>query len=307
MITGAAQMDGAILVVCACDGPKQQTYEHILLARQIGVPKLVVFLNKVDLADPELLELVEMEVQELLTQNGFSEDTPIIAGSALAALKGKDPEIGRDKVLELMKTVDEYIDVPERDTDKPFSMSIEGVHTISGRGTVVTGRIDSGKLKIGEDIEIVGFRDTVKTTCTGVQMFQKELPDGGQAGDNVGVLLRGIEKKDVERGQVLSEPKKIKAYNEFEAEVVILTKEENGRHTPFFSNYSPQFFFGTTDVTGSIVLPEGVEMVMPGDNVTLKIKLQKPVAVDVGKRFAIREGGKTVGNGIVTELLEENK
>ena len=307
MITGAAQMDGAILVVSAADGPKQRTYEHILLARQIGVPKLVVFLNKVDLADPELLELVELEVQELLADNDFPEDTPIINGSALAALKGKDPEIGRDKILELMKTVDEYVDVPERDTDKPFSMSIEGVHTISGRGTVVTGRIDSGKLKIGEDIEIVGFRDTVKTTCTGVQMFQKELPDGGQAGDNVGVLLRGIEKKDVERGQVLSEPKKIKAYNEFEAEVVILTKEENGRHTPFFSNYSPQFFFGTTDVTGSIVLPEGVEMVMPGDNVTLKIKLQKPVAVDVGKRFAIREGGKTVGNGIVTELLEENK
>jgi elongation factor Tu len=307
MITGAAQMDGAILVVCACDGPKQQTREHILLARQIGVPKLVVFLNKVDLADPELLELVEMEVQELLTQNGFSEDTPIIAGSALAALEGRDPEIGKDKVLELMKTVDEYVDVPERDTDKPFSMSIEGVHTIKGRGTVVTGRIDSGKLKIGEDVELVGFRDTVKTTCIGIETFQKKLPDGGQAGDNVGVLLRGVEFKDVDRGQVLSQPEKIKAYNSFKAEVLVLTKEEGGRHTPFFSNYSPQFFFGTTDVTGSIILPKDVEMVMPGDNLNLEVKLQKPVAVDVGKRFTIREGGKTVGKGMVTELPDSEK
>ena len=306
MITGAAQMDGAILVVCGADGAKHQTREHILLARQVGIPKLVVFLNKVDLADPELLELVEMEIQDLLEKNGFPKDTPIITGSATAAVEDRDPEIGKDKILELMKKVDEYIEIPDRHVDKPFSMAVDGVYSISGRGTVVTGLIDKGVVKPGEDIEIVGLRDTMKTTCTGVEMFKKELPEG-LAGDNVGLLLRGVAKEDVERGQVLCQPNTIKPLSNFEAEVVISTKEEGGRHTPFFSNYRPQFYFGTTDVTGSIVLPKDVEMVMPGDNVTLKVELIKPIAITEGQRFAIREGGKTVGNGIVTKLPEEKK
>ncbi|MDG1154219.1 MAG: elongation factor Tu [Alphaproteobacteria bacterium] len=304
MITGAAQMDGAILVVCGADGPKHQTHEHILLARQVGVPKLVVFLNKVDQADPELLELVQMEIQDLLEKNDFPADTPIITGSALAALNGENPEIGKDKILELMKTVDEYIEVPVREVSKPFSMAVEDVFSISGRGTVVTGRIDTGTVKVGEDIEIVGLRDTLKTTCTGVEMFQKELPDGGQAGDNVGLLLRGVGKEEVERGQVLCQPSTIKPLSNFEAEIHVLTKEDGGRHTPFFSNYRPQFYFNTTDVTGSISLPKDVEMVMPGDNVTLNVELIKPIAITVGQRFAIREGGKTVGNGIVTKLAQ---
>ncbi len=304
MITGAAQMDGAILVVCGADGPKHQTHEHILLARQVGVPKLVVFLNKVDQADPELLELVQMEIEELLVKNDFPADTPIITGSALAALEGRDPEIGKDKILELMKKVDEYIEVPVREVNKPFSMAVEDVFSISGRGTVVTGRIDTGVVKVGQDIEIVGLRDTMKTTCTGVEMFQKELPEGGQAGDNVGLLLRGVGKEEVERGQVLCEPNTIKPLSNFEAEIHVLTKEDGGRHTPFFSNYRPQFYFNTTDVTGSICLPKDVEMVMPGDNVTLKVELIKPIAITVGQRFAIREGGKTVGNGIVTKLAQ---
>jgi len=303
MITGAAQMDGAILVVCACDGAKHQTREHILLARQVGVPKLVVFLNKVDQADPELLELVQMEIEELLDKNGFSsKDTPVVAGSALAALNGENPEIGKNKILELMKKVDEYIEIPVREVTKPFSMAIEDVFSIPGRGTVVTGRIDTGVVKVGQDIEVVGLRDTMKTTCTGVEMFQKELPDGGLAGDNVGLLLRGVGKEEVERGQVLCQPSTIKPLSSFEAEIHVLTKEDGGRHTPFFSNYRPQFYFNTTDVTGSITLPKDIEMVMPGDNITLKVELIKPIAVTIGQRFAIREGGRTVGNGIVTSL-----
>lgn len=305
MITGAAQMDGAILVVSAADGPMPQTREHILLARQVGVPSLVVFLNKVDMVDdPELLELVEMEVRELLTSYGFpGDDIPVIHGSALAALDDSNTAIGRDAVLKLMAAVDEYIPQPERPIDKPFLMPIEDVFSISGRGTVVTGRIERGIVKVGEEIEIVGLKDTVKTTCTGVEMFRKLL-DEGRAGDNVGVLLRGTKREDVERGQVLSKPGSITPHTIFEAEAYILTKEEGGRHTPFFANYRPQFYFRTTDVTGMIALPEGKEMVMPGDNVKITIELIAPIAMDEGLRFAIREGGRTVGAGVVSKIVK---
>ena len=301
MITGAAQMDGAILVVNAADGPMPQTREHILLARQVGVPALVVFLNKVDMVDdPELVELVEMEVRELLSQYGFpGDDVPVIKGSALNALEGKDEA----SVKELMQSVDDYIPLPDRPLDKPFLMPIEDVFSISGRGTVVTGRIEQGKIVVGEEIEIVGIKDTVKTTCTGVEMFRKSL-DEGQAGDNAGLLLRGVAKDDVERGQVLAKPGSIKPHTKFKVEVYVLTKEEGGRHTPFFANYRPQFYFRTTDVTGSVALPEGTEMVMPGDNVTLTVELISPIAMDTGLKFAIREGGRTVGAGVVTEIIE---
>lgn len=303
MITGAAQMDGAILVVSAADGPMPQTREHILLARQVGVPALVVFLNKVDMVDDkELLDLVEMEVRELLTSYGFPGDTiPVIKGSALAALENK-PE-GKAAIDELMKAVDDSIPVPVRDLDKPFLMSVEDVFSISGRGTVVTGRIEQGKVKVGEEIEIVGIRDTQKTICTGVEMFRKEL-DEGQAGDNVGLLLRGIDKEQVERGQVLAKPGTIKPHKKFKAEVYVLSSDEGGRHTPFFSNYRPQFYFRTTDVTGSIELPAGVEMVMPGDNTTMTVSLLAPIAMEKGLKFAIREGGRTVGAGVVAEIIE---
>lgn len=305
MITGAAQMDGAILVVSAADGPMPQTREHILLARQVGVPSLVVYLNKVDMVDdPELLELVEMEVRELLTSYGFpGDDIPVIHGSALAALNDSDPAIGRDSILKLMAAVDAYIPQPERPIDKPFLMPIEDVFSISGRGTVVTGRIERGIVKVGEEIEIVGLRNTVKTTCTGVEMFRKLL-DEGRAGDNVGVLLRGTKREDVERGQVLSKPGSITPHTVFEAEAYILTKEEGGRHTPFFGNYRPQFYFRTTDVTGMISLPEGREMVMPGDNVKVTVELIAPIAMDEGLRFAIREGGRTVGAGVVAKIIK---
>ncbi|MEE2527393.1 elongation factor Tu, partial [Hyphobacterium sp. HN65] len=305
MITGAAQMDGAILVVNAADGPMPQTREHILLARQVGVPALVVFLNKVDqVDDEELLELVEMEVRELLSSYDFpGDDIPIIAGSALAALEGRDDEIGANKIAELMAAVDEYIPTPERPVDQPFLMPIEDVFSISGRGTVVTGRIERGVVKVGEEIEIVGIRDTVKTTCTGVEMFRKLL-DQGQAGDNVGVLLRGIDREGVERGQVLAKPGSITPHAKFEAEAYILTKEEGGRHTPFFTNYRPQFYFRTTDVTGVVTLKEGTEMVMPGDNAELNVELITPIAMDQGLRFAIREGGRTVGAGVVSKIIE---
>ncbi|WP_109260644.1 elongation factor Tu [Hyphobacterium indicum] len=305
MITGAAQMDGAILVVNAADGPMPQTREHILLARQVGVPALVVFLNKVDqVDDEELLELVEMEVRELLSSYEFpGDDIPIIAGSALAALEGRDPEIGENKIRELMAAVDEYIPTPERPVDLPFLMPIEDVFSISGRGTVVTGRIERGIVKVGEEIEIVGVRDTVKTTCTGVEMFRKLL-DQGQAGDNVGVLLRGIDREGVERGQVLAKPGSITPHAKFEAEAYILTKEEGGRHTPFFTNYRPQFYFRTTDVTGVVTLKEGTEMVMPGDNAELSVELITPIAMDQGLRFAIREGGRTVGAGVVSKITD---
>ena len=305
MITGAAQMDGAILVVSAADGPMPQTREHILLARQVGVPALVVFLNKVDqVDDPELLELVEMEVRELLSSYDFpGDDIPIIAGSALAALEDKTPEIGEEKIKELMAAVDEYIPTPERPVDLPFLMPIEDVFSISGRGTVVTGRIERGVVKVGEEIEIIGIRDTVKTTCTGVEMFRKLL-DQGQAGDNVGVLLRGVERTGVERGQVLAKPGSITPHAKFEAEAYILTKEEGGRHTPFFTNYRPQFYFRTTDVTGVVSLKEGTEMVMPGDNVEIEVELITPIAMDQGLRFAIREGGRTVGAGVVSKIIE---
>jgi elongation factor Tu len=305
MITGAAQMDGAILVVNAADGPMPQTREHILLARQVGVPALVVFLNKVDqVDDEELLELVEMEVRELLSSYDFpGDDIPIIAGSALAALEGRDPEIGEQKIAELMAAVDEYIPTPERPVDQDFLMPIEDVFSISGRGTVVTGRIERGVVKVGEEIEIVGIRDTVKTTCTGVEMFRKLL-DQGQAGDNVGVLLRGIDREGVERGQVLAKPGSITPHAKFEAEAYILTKEEGGRHTPFFTNYRPQFYFRTTDVTGVVTLKEGTEMVMPGDNAELNVELITPIAMDQGLRFAIREGGRTVGAGVVSKIIE---
>ncbi len=305
MITGAAQMDGAILVVNAADGPMPQTREHILLARQVGVPGLVVFLNKVDqVDDEELLELVEMEVRELLSSYDFpGDDIPIIAGSALAAMEGRDPEIGENKVRELMAAVDAYIPTPERPIDRDFLMPIEDVFSISGRGTVVTGRIERGIVKVGEEIEIVGIRDTVKTTCTGVEMFRKLL-DQGQAGDNVGVLLRGIEREGVERGQVLCKPGTIKPHKKFEAEAYILTKEEGGRHTPFFSNYRPQFYFRTTDVTGVVTLKEGTEMVMPGDNVEVSVELIQPIAMEEKLRFAIREGGRTVGAGVVSKIVE---
>jgi len=305
MITGAAQMDGGILVVSAADGPMPQTREHILLARQVGVPSLVVFLNKVDMVDdPELLDLVEMEVRELLTSYQFpGNDIPIIKGSALAALEDKNPEIGEQAILKLMEAVDAYIPQPARPVDKPFLMPIEDVFSISGRGTVVTGRIEKGIVKVGEEIEIVGLRPTQKTVCTGVEMFRKLL-DEGQAGDNVGILLRGTKREDVERGQVLSKPGSITPHTQFEAEVYILTKEEGGRHTAFFGNYRPQFYFRTTDVTGTITLPEGTEMIMPGDNAKITVELISPIAMDEGLRFAIREGGRTVGAGVVAKILK---
>ncbi|MGN6671314.1 MAG: elongation factor Tu [Candidatus Nucleicultricaceae bacterium] len=303
MITGAAQMDGAILVVSAADGPMPQTREHILLARQVNVPALVVFMNKVDqVDDPELLELVELEIRELLSSYGYpGDEIPIVKGSALAVLEDKNPEIGTEAVLKLMDAVDAYIPQPERDIDKPFLMPIEDVFSISGRGTVVTGRVERGIVKVGEEIEIVGIRPTTKTTVTGVEMFRKLL-DQGQAGDNVGALLRGVDREGVERGQVLAKPGTITPHTDFECEAYVLKKEEGGRHTPFFSNYRPQFYFRTTDVTGSVELPEGVEMVMPGDNIKLKVSLIAPVAMDEGLRFAIREGGRTVGAGVVTKI-----
>ena len=305
MITGAAQMDGAILVVSATDGPMPQTREHILLARQVGVPALVVYMNKIDqVDDKELVELVEMELRELLTSYEFPGDTiPIIKGSALAALEGKDDEIGKNSILELMKAVDEHIPQPTRITDKPFLMPVEDVFSISGRGTVVTGRIEQGVVKIGEDIEILGIKETQKTVCTGVEMFRKLL-DSGEAGDNVGVLLRGTKREEVERGQVLAKPGSIKPHTKFKVEAYVLKKEEGGRHTPFFSNYRPQFYFRTTDVTGTIKLPEGTEMVMPGDNIAMEVSLLSPIAMDKGLKFAIREGGKTVGAGVVAEIIE---
>ena len=305
MITGAAQMDGAILVVSAADGPMPQTREHILLARQVGVPALVVFMNKVDMVDDEeLLELVELEVRELLSSYQFpGDDIPITKGSALCALEDRSPEIGRDAVLALMKTVDEYIPQPERPVDRPFLMPIEDVFSISGRGTVVTGRVERGIVKVGEEVEIVGLKATVKTTVTGVEMFRKLL-DSGQAGDNIGALLRGTKREDVERGQVLAKPGSITPHTKFKAEAYILTKEEGGRHTPFFTNYRPQFYFRTTDVTGMVSLPEGVEMVMPGDNVAMDVALIAPIAMDEGLRFAIREGGRTVGAGVVAKIIE---
>jgi len=305
MITGAAQMDGAILVVNAADGPMPQTREHILLARQVGVPALVVYLNKVDqVDDPELLELVEMEVRELLSSYEFpGDDLPVVKGSALAALEGRDDEIGKNSILELMKAVDDYIPQPERPVDGAFLMPIEDVVSISGRGTVVTGRVERGVVKVGEEVEIVGLKDTRKTTVTGVEMFRKLL-DSGQAGDNIGALLRGVNREQVERGQVLAAPGSIKPHTEFSCECYILTKEEGGRHTPFFSNYRPQFYFRTTDVTGSVVLPEGTEMVMPGDNISMEVKLIAPIAMSEGLRFAIREGGKTVGAGVVSKIVK---
>ncbi|APT58030.1 elongation factor Tu [Roseomonas gilardii] len=302
MITGAAQMDGAILVVSAADGPMPQTREHILLARQVGVPALVVFLNKMDLADPDLVELVEMEVRELLSSYQFpGDDIPIVKGSAVAALEDKTPEIGEQAILELMAEVDRYIPQPERPKDLPFLMPIEDVFSISGRGTVVTGRVERGIVKVGEEVEIVGLKDTVKTTVTGVEMFRKLL-DSGEAGDNIGALLRGTKREDVERGQVLAKPGSITPHTRFKAEAYILTKEEGGRHTPFFTNYRPQFYFRTTDVTGVVKLPEGVEMVMPGDNVAMDVELIAPIAMDQGLRFAIREGGRTVGAGVVASI-----
>jgi len=302
MITGAAQMDGAILVVSAADGPMPQTREHILLARQVGVPALVVFLNKMDIADPELVELVELEVRDLLSSYNFpGDDIPIIKGSAVCALEGKQPEIGHEAILELMREVDRYIPQPERALDRPFLMPIEDVFSISGRGTVVTGRVERGIVKVGEEVEIVGIKATVKTTVTGVEMFRKLL-ESGQAGDNIGALLRGTKREDVERGQVLAKPGTITPHTKFKAEAYILTKEEGGRHTPFFTNYRPQFYFRTTDVTGVVNLPEGVEMVMPGDNVSMDVELIAPIAMDYGLRFAIREGGRTVGAGVVASI-----
>jgi len=305
MITGAAQMDGAILVVSAADGPMPQTREHILLARQVGVPALVVFMNKVDMVDDaELLDLVELEVRELLSKYDFpGDDIPITKGSALCALEDREPQIGREAVLALMQTVDSYIPQPERPIDQPFLMPIEDVFSISGRGTVVTGRVERGVVKVGEEVEIVGLKATVKTTVTGVEMFRKLL-DQGQAGDNVGVLLRGTKREDVERGQVLCKPGSIKPHTKFKAEAYILTKEEGGRHTPFFTNYRPQFYFRTTDVTGVVTLPEGTEMVMPGDNVTMDVTLIVPIAMEEKLRFAIREGGRTVGAGVVAQVMD---
>jgi elongation factor Tu len=301
MITGAAQMDGAILVVSAADGPMPQTKEHILLAKQVGVPTMVVYLNKVDqVDDPELLELVELEISEELSDG---DNIPIISGSALAALEDKNPEIGKESILKLMAAVDEWIPQPERPLDKPFLMPIEDVFSISGRGTVVTGRVETGICKVGDEVEIVGIRDTQKTVVTGVEMFRKLL-DQGQAGDNIGALIRGIGREDVERGQVLCKPGSIKPHTDFSAEVYVLSKDEGGRHTPFFANYRPQFYFRTTDVTGEVVLPEGTEMVMPGDNVTLGVKLIAPIAMDQGLRFAIREGGRTVGAGVVGSITK---
>ena len=305
MITGAAQMDGAILVVSAADGPMPQTREHILLARQVGVPAIVVFLNKVDMVDdPELLDLVELEVRELLSSYEFpGDDIPMIRGSALAALEGRDEEVGKNQILALMEAVDTYIPQPERPKDRPFLMPIEDVFSISGRGTVVTGRIERGIVKVGDEIEIVGIKDTTKTTCTGVEMFRKLL-DQGEAGDNVGVLLRGTKREEVERGQVLAAPGSITPHTKFTAEAYILTKDEGGRHTPFFSNYRPQFYFRTTDVTGQVKLPDGTEMVMPGDNISMEVELIAPIAMDEGLRFAIREGGRTVGAGVVAKIVE---
>ncbi|WP_420406296.1 elongation factor Tu [Nisaea sp.] len=305
MITGAAQMDGAILVVSAADGPMPQTREHILLARQVGVPALVVFLNKVDqVDDEELLELVELEVRELLSSYDFpGDDIPIVKGSALAALEDSNEEIGKKAILELMEQVDAYIPQPERPVDQSFLMPIEDVFSISGRGTVVTGRVERGIVSVGDEIEIVGIKDTTKTTCTGVEMFRKLL-DRGEAGDNVGVLLRGTKREDVERGQVLAKPGSITPHTKFTCEAYILTKDEGGRHTPFFSNYRPQFYFRTTDVTGTVELPEGTEMVMPGDNIAMTVQLIAPIAMDEGLRFAIREGGRTVGAGVVAKIVE---
>jgi elongation factor Tu len=305
MITGAAQMDGAILVVNAADGPMPQTREHILLARQVGVPALVVYLNKVDqVDDEELLDLVEMEVRELLSSYEFpGDDIPIVKGSALAALEGRDDEIGKNSIMELMAAVDSYIPQPDRPKDQPFLMPIEDVFSISGRGTVVTGRVERGIINVGEEIEIVGIKDTVKTTCTGVEMFRKLL-DQGEAGDNVGILLRGTKREEVERGQVLSKPGSITPHAKFKANAYILTKDEGGRHTPFFTNYRPQFYFRTTDVTGIVKLPQGTEMVMPGDNIEVDVELITPIAMEENLRFAIREGGRTVGAGVVSKISE---
>jgi len=305
MITGAAQMDGAILVVSAADGPMPQTREHILLARQVGVPAIVVYLNKVDMVDdPELIELVELEVRELLTKYQFpGDETPIVRGSALCALEGREPELGEKSILNLMDAVDKFIPQPTRAKDKPFLMPIEDVFSISGRGTVVTGRVERGVVKVGDEVEIVGLKPTTKTVATGVEMFRKLL-DQGEAGDNVGVLLRGTKREEVERGQVLAAPGSITPHTKFKAEAYILTKEEGGRHTPFFTNYRPQFYFRTTDVTGSVKLPDGVEMVMPGDNVAMEVELIAPIAMDEGLRFAIREGGRTVGAGVVAKIIQ---
>ncbi len=305
MITGAAQMDGAILVVSAADGPMPQTREHILLARQVGVPAMVVYLNKVDqVDDAELLELVELELRDLLSSYDFpGDDIPIIKGSALAALEGGDEETGRKSIIALLAAVDDYIPQPDRAKDKPFLMPIEDVFSISGRGTVVTGRVERGVIKVGEEVEIVGIRETTKTVCTGVEMFRKLL-DYGEAGDNIGVLLRGTKREDVERGQVLAAPGSITPHTKFTCEAYILTKDEGGRHTPFFGNYRPQFYFRTTDVTGTVTLPEGTEMVMPGDNVSMEVTLIAPIAMDAGLRFAIREGGRTVGAGVVASIIE---
>ena len=305
MITGAAQMDGAILVVNAADGPMPQTREHILLARQVGVPALVVYMNKVDqVDDEEILELVELEVRELLSSYDFpGDDIPIVKGSALAALEGRDDEIGKNSIIALMDAVDEFIPQPDRPVDKPFLMPIEDVFSISGRGTVVTGRIETGIVNVGDEVEIVGIKDTKKTTVTGVEMFRKLL-DRGEAGDNVGALIRGVAREEVERGQVLCKPGSVSPHTEFSAEVYVLSKDEGGRHTPFFANYRPQFYFRTTDVTGEVILPEGTEMVMPGDNVTIGVKLIAPIAMDEGLRFAIREGGRTVGSGVVSKITK---
>ncbi|NQX95484.1 MAG: elongation factor Tu [Erythrobacter sp.] len=305
MITGAAQMDGAILVVNAADGPMPQTREHILLARQVGVPALVVYMNKVDqVDDEEILELVELEVRELLSEYGFDgDDIPIVKGSALAALEGRDPEIGENSVRELMEAVDTYIPQPDRPVDQDFLMPIEDVFSISGRGTVVTGRVETGIVNVGDEVEIIGIKDTTKTTVTGVEMFRKLL-DSGEAGDNIGALIRGVGRDEVERGQVLAKPGSVTPHTEFSAEVYVLSKDEGGRHTPFFANYRPQFYFRTTDVTGEVILPEGTEMVMPGDNVTINVKLIAPIAMDEGLRFAIREGGRTVGSGVVAKITK---
>ena len=305
MITGAAQMDGAILVVNAADGPMPQTREHILLSRQVGVPALVVYLNKVDqVDDEEILELVELEVRELLSAYDFDGDNiPIVKGSALAALEGRDDNIGKDSIIELMKAVDEHIPQPERPVDQAFLMPIEDVFSISGRGTVVTGRVETGVVNVGDEVEIVGIKDTSKTTVTGVEMFRKLL-DRGEAGDNIGALIRGVGREAVERGQVLAKPGSVTPHTEFSAEVYVLSKDEGGRHTPFFANYRPQFYFRTTDVTGEVILPEGTEMVMPGDNVTISVKLIAPIAMDEGLRFAIREGGRTVGSGVVANITK---
>ncbi len=305
MITGAAQMDGGILVVNAADGPMPQTREHILLARQVGVPALVVYMNKVDqVDDEEIIELVELEVRELLSSYGYpGDDIPIVKGSALAALEGRNDEIGKNSIYELMKAVDEYIPQPPRPTDKPFLMPVEDVFSISGRGTVVTGRVEAGIVKVGEEVEIVGLKDTRKTVVTGVEMFRKLL-DQGEAGDNIGALVRGVAREDVERGQVLCKPGSVTPHTEFNAEVYVLSKNEGGRHTPFFANYRPQFYFRTTDVTGEVILPEGTEMVMPGDNVSISVKLIAPIAMDPGLRFAIREGGRTVGSGVVSTITK---